>query len=180
MDEIGFRPLQLSDLPLLHRWLGEPHVSRWWSYEESRPALSYDKVVAKYTPSITGEEPSRPFVVLYGDNPIGYIQTYMIADYPEYSRYVDEDEDAAGVDVFIGEIDYAHRGLGSLIIRKFLQEVVFAESDAVSCIIGPEPENKVAIRAYEKAGFRYLKTVHVREEPHEEYLMCIARVDVVG
>jgi aminoglycoside 6'-N-acetyltransferase len=49
--------------------------------------------------------------------------------------------------------------------------------DAGSCIIDPEPANRIAIRAYEKAGFRYVKTVKVPAEPQPAYLMRISRGD---
>lgn len=55
--------------------------------------------------------------------------------------------------------------------------MVFGKTDAESCIVGPEPANQVAIRAYEKAGFRYLKTVEVTEEDQPEYLMRVTRDD---
>ncbi len=178
-DEISFRPLQLADLSLMHRWLNTPHVSRWYYDKEPNLPPTYEEVVAEYTLCIEGKEPTRAFLILYADKPIGYIQTYRIGDHPDYSRYVCEDEDAAGVDIFIGESDYVHQGLGPAIMRQFLREIVFADSRVVSCIIGPEPENSVAIRAYEKAGFKYLKTIQVPDEPQPEYLMRIAREGVL-
>ena len=30
-DLLSFRPLTLTDLPLLHEWLARPHVAEWWS-----------------------------------------------------------------------------------------------------------------------------------------------------
>ncbi len=179
-DEIGFRPLKHTDLPLMHWWRSTPHVSRWYYDSEPGVAPTYEEVVAGYTPCIEGSEPTNPFLVLHRDKPIGYIQTYRIADHPDYSRYVDESEDAAGVDLFIGEAEYIHRGLGPVILRRFLRGIVFADAGVVSCIIGPEPENRAAIRAYEKAGLRYLKTIHVSDEPQPEYLMRIGREDVAG
>ena len=46
-----------------------------------------------------------------------------------------------------------------------------------SCIIGPAQNNHAAIRAYEKAGFKYLKTVSIPGELEPEYLMRIGRED---
>ncbi len=178
-DAIGFRTLKHADLPLMYRWRSMPHVSRW--YYDKRPSVppTCREVTAEYTPCIEGKEPTNCFLIMYVDKFIGYIQTYRIVDYPDYSRYVDEAEDAAGVDLFIGEAEYIHRGLGSGILRKFLRDIVFFNADIVSCIIGPEPGNRAAIRAYEKAGFRYLKTIQVPDEPQPEYLMRTGREDVV-
>ncbi len=105
--------------------------------------------------------------------PIGYIQTYLIKDYPEYSRHLELNEEAAGLDLFIGDINYIHKGLGAEIIKNFLADIVFTKPEIVSCVVGPEPKNIGAIKAYEKAGFRYLKTVRLPDETEPEYLMQI-------
>ncbi len=53
--------------------------------------------------------------------------------------------------------------------------MVFHEYKVDSCIIGPAQSNHAAIRAYEKAGFKYLKTVSLPDEPEPEYLMRLCR-----
>ena len=42
-------------------------------------------------------------------------------------------------------------------------------------MIAPEPKNVAATRAYEKAGFRFFKTIQVPIEPEPEYLMKLTR-----
>lgn len=167
---IEFRRLTTSDLPLVHRWLGAPHVFRWW-YDEG---TSYAEIEEKFVPRIEGRDQVEPFAILYEGSPIGYIQTYLIAHDEEYARLVDV-EDSAGVDLFIGEAEYVYRGLGSHILRRFLGEVVFENEDVKTCVIGPETRNEAAIRAYEKAGFRYFKTIQVPEEQQPEHLMKMSR-----
>ena len=169
--DVSFRRLRASDLRLMHKWYNTEHVIQWYC----KNPQSYEETVAKCMPRITGEEPTRAFLIMYDAIPIGYIQTYRIADYPDYSKYVQADEDTAGLDLFIGEADWLHRGLGSRILRIFLREIVFADSWAKRCIVGPEPLNIVAIKAYEKAGFRYLKTIQLPDEDEPEYLMCVDR-----
>jgi RimJ/RimL family protein N-acetyltransferase len=58
------------------------------------------------------------------------------------------------------------------------QEIVFAGKTFASCIIGPEPENTITIKAYEKAGFRHLKTVQLPFLDERQYLMRLARSEV--
>jgi aminoglycoside 6'-N-acetyltransferase len=166
-DQITFRRLSHADLPLMHMWLSSGDVLRWYG---QRPS-SYDEVVQKYSRNILGEQPTASFLIVYDDTPVGYIQTYMIDSYPIYAQFVAAGATAAGVDIFIGEDDYRHHGLGSAILAKFVREVVFGALGASICIIGPEPKNTVAIRAYEKAGFRYWKTIHIPGESEPEYLM---------
>ncbi|MGI8855803.1 MAG: GNAT family N-acetyltransferase [Thermomicrobiales bacterium] len=169
---IDFRRMTMDDLPLLHRWLQTPHVLEWWWGGVAPP---YEAVAEKYGPDIRGEEPTACYLILYAGNAIGYIQTYRISDYPEYAAAVGADEEAAGVDLLIGEEEYLHKGLGSHILRRFLRAIVFAADDIASCIIGPSEANTIAIRAYEKAGFRFFKTIPSANEPTPEYLMRLAR-----
>jgi RimJ/RimL family protein N-acetyltransferase len=167
---VSFRPLRVGDLDRMHHWLNHEFVARWWT---DRP--SAEQVAAKYGAYIRGERPTQSFIIEVANEPVGYIQAYRIRDWPDYARDVAIDEDAAGIDLFIGEPDHARRGLGPIIIRRFLAEIVFATMDVASCIIGPFEGNRDAIRAYEKAGFRHLKTVSVAGEPEPEYLMRIGR-----
>ncbi len=174
---LGFRPLAMTDLPMMHRWLRTPHVAEW--YYEGEPT-TYEGVVEKYGPDVRGEVPNHSYIITYADKPIGYIQMYRIHDWPEYAEYVAEEENAAGVDLFIGESDYVHQGLGGPILRKFLREEVFPKLDVVSCIIGPDEANEIGKQAYAKAGFKHLKTVEVPDEDGPEYLMRISREEVEG
>ncbi len=157
----------------MHRWLNTPHVAEWYYVRGvARPGL--DWVRERYLPRIRGEDPTRAFVVLLEGRPIGYIQAYFIADHPEYAAAVQLAPGTAGIDMFIGEEDAVHRGLGSRIIGRFLEDVVFGEMGAELALLGPDPANRIAIRAYEKAGFRHLKTVEIPGgDPEHEYLMVL-------
>lgn len=166
---VGFRLMIPADLPIMHEWLNQEFVYAWY---EKRP-LSVEDVQAKFLPRITGEQPTKCFIITYDACPIGYIQTYRIIDYPEYNRQVGMGEDVAGLDLFIGHPDYIHKGLGQHILTRFLDEVVFKMFGITGCCVGPEPLNTAAIRAYEKAGFRHLKTVTVDGEL--EYIMIATR-----
>lgn len=165
---ISFRPLRSSDLPLMHRWLNAPHVARWWYGEDT----SWRGIEEKYFPRLEDQDPVEPYLILYEDSPIGYIQAYPTSHDEEYAKLVNV-EDSVGVDLFIGEVEYLYQGLGSHILRRFLGEVVF--KNAKICVIGPEPKNTAAIRAYEKAGFRFFKTIQVPGEPEPEHLMQMSR-----
>lgn len=165
----------MDDLPLLHRWRNAPHVMEWYG----KQPIGYEVVVAKYAARIRGEQPTQPYLSLYEQTPIGYIQTYKLCDYPDYSDYLALDADdlkgAAGVDLFIGAVDYLHKGLGAPLLVKFMREVVFAPADITCCVIGPEPANRAAIRMYEKAGLKHIGTVRVPGDATPTYVMRIDR-----
>ncbi|HLZ72359.1 MAG TPA: GNAT family N-acetyltransferase [Dehalococcoidia bacterium] len=173
-EQIAFRPLQADDLPRMYRWINTPHVARWW---DAAPSLA--AVEAEYLPRITDSGPTQCYAILLAGEPAGFIQTYLIDDHPEYAAAVEVERGAAGVDLFIGEAEHVHRGLGALVLRRFLRDVVFARAGAEACIIGPAASNASAIRAYEKAGFRYLKSVRVPGEAEPEYLMRITRAEAL-
>jgi len=167
-----FRTLDRGDLPMMHRWLNTPHVVEWWPDE----ALTLDQIIAKYAPRIDGKEDVRCFVIVHCDAPIGYIQEYPIGE-SEYATHIAAAERAVGIDLFIGEVEFHHRGLGAPIIRQFLNDVVFADSAIESCIIDPAVSNRGAIRAYEKAGFRFLKEITNTGAPEAQCLMTISRAE---
>jgi RimJ/RimL family protein N-acetyltransferase len=166
--QIHFRPMARDDLGLMHRWVNNGFVARWWP---GWPSL--EQVRVKYSPRINGEEPVRCFIVEIDESPTAFIQCYRIRDVPQYAIIGVEAANAAGIDLFIAERERAYRGLGPLIIREFLRGVVFRELDVDSCIIGPAHNNRAAIRAYEKVGFKHLKTVSIPGELEPEYLMRI-------
>ena len=174
IEQITFRQLCENDLPLMFKWLNRPHVSEWYKlYGKKFPSL--EDVRKKYLPRINGEEPTACYLIIYDDMPIGYMQSYRIDYYPAHKEIVDVNQDCAGIDIFIGEEDYVHRGLGSTIIKKFLQEFVFIKYDVTDCIIDPDLKNEVAIKCYNKAGFKHLKTIWNHKDGVWAYVMSINR-----
>jgi aminoglycoside 6'-N-acetyltransferase len=174
---ISFRPLQEADLPLMHRWLNTPHVSEWWNLDGNHhPSL--EAVERKYPPRINGLEPVDCYLIYYDDKPIGMIQLYRLDDFPVEKAMFGLDEGCAGVDLFIGEVDYVHQGLGSGIIRQFLGEMVFTDERISRCVIDPDPKNIIAVKAYRKSGFKYLKTIWNDQEKVHTYLMIVNRDEI--
>ena len=60
----------------------------------------------------------------------------------------------------------------SIIFREFIDPRI------TSCIVDPEPSNKIAIRAYEKAGFSYSHTAWNAKYGVEAYILTINRESV--
>ena len=164
---ISFKPLEKSDFPLLYKWLNIDFVTKWYAKRK----FAYDDVEKKYSKYIEGAVPTESFIIEYQDVSIGYIQTYRLKDYPEYERCVGLVGDSAGLDMFIGDRNYIHKGLGKDIVNQFLKDVVFTKEDIDQCVVGPEPDNRSAIRVYEKAGFFYVKTVLCGKDNETEYIM---------
>ena len=169
---ITFRKLTLQDLPLLQQWLNQPYVHEWYDKDKQN---TLEEVTKRYAPKIKGEKPTDCYFVLYEDKPVAYIHTYKVNDWPELGNYVDCDDYTASVDLFIGDPSFMGKGFGSIMLKKFVREIVFLNDEINTCMIGPEPNNKRAIRAYEKAGFQYTKTVKIPTDPELIYVMEMRR-----
>jgi aminoglycoside 6'-N-acetyltransferase len=152
-----FHPLTPVDLPLVTRWLAAPHVSQWWP--------DVDRQLANIRRHLE-ETDIELFVVHAAQRPIGYLQSY---DVPAGGHpFPDQPSGSRGIDQFIGEADMIDRGHGSAFIRVFVDQLFAAGVPRV--MTDPDPANKRAIRAYEKAGFSADRLV---DTPHGRTLLMV-------
>ena len=143
-----------DDLRLVHDWLQRPHVSRWWAERRT-----YEDVVAHYLPAIEGTDPTDHYLVLLDGRPVGMLQTYLVSDYPTYAEQIRiSDSATAGADILIGEEELTGQGLGTEVLRRFVDDVVFARSQTTACVADPDERNVASLRAFEKAGFHVERT----------------------
>lgn len=152
---IEFRPLTEDDLPLVEQWLRREHVARWWRDE-------IDESIAEYRAALEGREPTDHYLIVGDGQPVGMIQTYLAADYPEWEEIVQVGPGVAGVDIMIGEEELIGRGLGPQILAAFVRD--FVKAPAVVATV--EEENRRSWRAFEKAGFRHVRDVEEDGLPH--------------
>jgi aminoglycoside 6'-N-acetyltransferase len=94
------------------------------------------------------------------------IQTYLVSDYPEWEAVVQVGAGVAGVDLMIGEADLIGQGLGPQVLAQFARDVVFARRGTQAAIATVEETNRRSWRAFEKAGFRYVRDVEEEGRPH--------------
>ena len=127
---------------MLAGWLAEPHIAEWWDDPEVELAA-----IREHIDSVSVE----PLIIELDRQPIGYMQSYD-PHLEDGHPYQDQPFGTLGIDVSIGDPDLVGIGHGTAIVRQFAGEL-FAEG-APRVIIDPDPTNKRAIRAYEKAGFR--------------------------
>lgn len=152
--DITFRRLVDDDLPLLHRWLNEPGVVRWWEGDD----VSMEGVTRDYGSQST--EPTEYWIALLDGREVGWIQCYAIADYPDEVEVqqwqgLGVDETCAGIDYLIADPASRHRGLGSAMIRAFVRDIVFGQHPGWTQVgASPVAANIASWRALEKAGFR--------------------------
>ena len=159
---ITFTPLQNQHLPLLLRWLETPHVKAWWDQDV---AWTPELIKEKYGTYIEGyklesgvRKPIHAFIISFDDQPIGYIQYYNAYDFPRDPPLEGLSDSLAAFDIFIGDENYMGKGLGPIIIKQFLRDYI--DPNYKACFVDTEIANSNAFKAYEKAGFKYIKTIY--------------------
>ncbi len=151
--ELTFRRLVDDDLPLLHGWLNDPAVVRWWEGED----VTWEAVVRQY--GSANEDPTEHWLALLDRRPVGWIQCYAWAAYADEAETKAQwaagvDRSAAGIDYLVGDAADRGRGLGATMIRAFVQEVVFPSHPEWSQVsAGPFIANEASWRALTRAGF---------------------------
>jgi aminoglycoside 6'-N-acetyltransferase len=150
--DYAFRPMVAADLPLIGRWLALPHVMRWWG----DPREQYTLVSGDL------DEPAmKQFIFSTNGRPLGYLQCYDLTAWN--SGFGPQPAGTRGIDLLIGEPRRIGRGHGPALIRRFVDDL-FA-SGAPRIVTDPDPANKRAIRAYEKAGFEKDRMVDTPDGP---------------
>ncbi|MBN9431459.1 MAG: acetyltransferase [Bosea sp.] len=140
----AFRPLREDDLSLIASWLAAEHVAAWWD----PPAIAVPKIAAHLAGGTI-----RAYLVSIDGRPAAYLQAYdplLEADHP----YRDQPRGTLGIDQFIGEADLVGKGHGPGLLDHFVRARF--DEGVPRIISDPHPDNRRALRAYAKAGFRPL------------------------
>ena len=137
-----FVPVTRADLPLLRRWLSEPHVRAWWGDPDAEIALMEVDLEAG---------PSDMRIVHHAGRPFAYVQDYP-AHHWEMPHYADFPEGTRAVDTFLGEPAMLGQGHAAGYLRARAEALLAAGAPGV--VIDPSPDNARAVRAYRAAGFR--------------------------
>lgn len=154
--DVTFCRLTDDDLPMLHRWMNEPTVVRWWEGDD----VSWEGIVRDY--GSANDEPTEHWIAVVDGAPIGWVQCYAWADYADEEEATAHfsagvDRSAVGIDYLVADPAQRRRGLGAAMIGAFVRDIVFpsyARCTQVSA--GPFIANEASWRALARAGFRPL------------------------
>ena len=130
---VALRPLEVADIGPIAAIQGEESVARWWG----RPDEAEIRAKAE------GRDEVVAFAIEADGETVGLIQYYE----PE-----EPDFRSANLDVFLAERARGH-GLGRDALRA-LARYLIQERGHHRLTIDPAAENEVAIRAFERTGFR--------------------------
>ena len=135
-----FRPVMEGDLDVLGRWRGASHVRKWWGDPEIEPEgekLSDSRI--------------SMWMVEWEGSPFAFLQDYTVHGWDEHP-FAHLPQGARGIDLYIGEVAMLGQGHGPALLRAWVERLFSEGVPAVG--IDPHPENAIAIRSFEKAGFR--------------------------
>lgn len=144
--DIRFEALNAANYKLLKKWLAAPHIQEFWGKGET-----WDVSASKYL-SLINTASVKPFLIYIDKTAVGYIQYYwahLVGD----GWWEDYPPDVVGCDQFVGELNFLGKGFGEKVLSQFLKKL-FSDNSINRVIVDPSPENKRAIRCYEKVGFK--------------------------
>jgi len=145
VDDVNLRVLDPeADLPLLERWLRSSHVVQWWGTPDQHlTALA--------------KRPSGTHAIITADgSPAGYLCWQRLSSSElEVAGLSDLPEGLVDIDILVGEPGLLGCGIGPRALVLLLAKL---HGDGVGFAgLGTSASNSVAIRAFEKAGFRLVR-----------------------
>lgn len=165
-SSVQLRLMTEHDLPMLHDWLNRPHIVEWWGNE--RPSL--DEVREKYLPRVLATEAVTPYIGLLDGRPFAYSQSYVALGCGGGWWEDETDPGVRGIDQSIAEPELLGRGLGTRLVRAMVERL-FQDPAVTRVQTDPSPRNGRAIRCYEKAGFKRVRTIVTPDGP-AVYMLC--------
>lgn len=146
---VALRAMGRGDLPDLVRWRQAEHVMKWWVHEGPP---TEEEIEERYGPRIDGMTPTRMWVTEVNGRSVGFVQDYVIADYPDYAVLC-PDPRAIGVDYAIGDVEWIGRGLGARVLWAWMLRARRRFPDATSYFAAPDHRNRASLRVLAKVGF---------------------------
>jgi aminoglycoside 6'-N-acetyltransferase len=141
-DIVVLKPLRFDDAATLRAMHAEPAVRAWWGDMEDE--FPFD-------------EPESTRFTIWVDGEIAGMVQYGEENEPEYRH--------AWIDIFVATAFHG-RGVGTDAVRTMARHLVH-ERRHHRLTIDPSLDNKPAVRAYEKAGFRPIGVMKLAERSPE-------------
>lgn len=139
MYKILIRPLEQNDSEVSWKWRNDEEV---WKYTGSRPNISVTpEIEREWINKVLNQTNSRRFAIIADGIYIGNIQLTNVTE-------ID-----AEYHIFIGDKKFWGKGIANLATQKIL---TFAVKELkLKCVyLFVNPNNSVAIKLYEKIGFK--------------------------
>lgn len=135
------------DLDLLHRWMNDPEVARFWKKPWPRWR------VATYLREQDTSRHSIPYLGRLDGVPMSYWELYR-ADLDPLAQFYTAHHHDAGIHLLLGPAQCRGRGLAADLIRVVSGWQLDADVQAARVVAEPDMENARSVRAFERAGFQ--------------------------
>ncbi len=170
MAEVGlnFRPVTAADFALLHHWLNQPHLRRFYQ----KTPIGPEEIAEKYGPRVRGEEAGVNHLACLDGRPYGYLQGYRNLDWPAWAELIGVDG-GLSIDLYIGEPDMLGGGHGRAMLAGYLQVLFSLFPDEWRCYIAHAVDNKAALACSGSVGFKPVR--RFVEDGIENQLLAIER-----
>lgn len=152
------------DFHMYLKWMTDPETMKYW--EGMTEHFTYSRVIENYWENI--REQVEQCIIEYDQEPIGFCQYCLLnAEYYEvpvqqYEKFVSQTDTVYGIDIFIGEVPFRNRGIGTESMTLLIK-ALFEHFHADVILIDPKVHNARAIRCYHKSGFEEYFVVPHRE-----------------
>jgi aminoglycoside 6'-N-acetyltransferase len=143
------RPVTAADWPMLRAWLRLPEIVAWWG-----PASAAE---AEITLAM-GSASALCRIIEADGSAIGYAHAVDAALWDD-GLPVELPPGTWDLDLFIASADHRGQGYGGEAVRLLIDEV-FSTTLAVAVSVFASIRNERAVRAYERAGFRWRRIRH--------------------
>jgi RimJ/RimL family protein N-acetyltransferase len=144
--KITIRPLRAKDAAISYRWRNNPEI---WKYTKSKPdkKITYEIELA-WLREVLKRPNERRFAICVGED----------SQYIGNVQLTDIDERTAQFHIFIGEIDYHGKGVGTKSTLLIL-DYAFSVLELETVYLFVNKNNTAAIKLYEKCGFLRVEEV---------------------
>jgi RimJ/RimL family protein N-acetyltransferase len=143
------------DLPLIHRWMNDPDVARYWQLD-GPPERTTEHVRAQIA-----QPQTQPILARLSGRAIGYWELYQAADDALAGYYAAEPDDL-GVHLLIGEGDCRGIGIGGVLLRALADAVQSRKPRRI--VAEPDERNLASVRAFTAAGFSAAATLELPDK----------------
>jgi aminoglycoside 6'-N-acetyltransferase len=150
--DVRLRPAARADWDMIRSWLERPDIEAWWG-----PVSATEAEVN----IALGSGHAMCRIIEAAGEPVGYAHA---VDATIWGDELPEDLEPGTWDLDLFIASEGHRGIGvGQAALGLLKDEVFATTLAVAVCIFPSVRDERAVRAYEKAGFRWKR---IWNDPH--------------
>lgn len=175
--QLDFRRVDKGSLPLIYKWLEQPHIQEWLHGEGLQNVY---KDLAKF---VNGEPSLHEHWLAYDKDkniPFAYLLTSEIIkdsnDEDDLVHWCQTEGRAITLDLFICDSRYMGKGFSYVMIQEFL---VTKFSNVSEVLISPEATNARAVHVYKKAGFHIIGEFIASWHPVLHYMMHVNMKELI-